>query len=127
MKWQGRSRRKPTGGRYKRSSGKKKYEIGRPSTTTHIGEERRKVLRVRGGNKKIKLFRTLFANVTDRESGKTQKVKIETVLENRANQHYVRRNIITKGAVIKTEIGEALVTARPGQHGVINAVLLKNR
>jgi len=125
MKWQGRSSRKPTGGRYKRSSGKKKFEIGRPSTTTHIGEERRKLQRVRGGNSKVKLFRSLFANVTDKTSGKTQKAKIETVVENTANQHYIRRNIITKGAVIKTEIGDAIVTARPGQDGVINAVLVK--
>ncbi|OFV68117.1 30S ribosomal protein S8e [Methanosarcinales archaeon] len=125
MKWQGRSSRKPTGGRYKRSCGKKKYEIGRPSTTTHIGEDRRKLQRVRGGNRKVKLFRSLFANVTDKTSGKTQKVRIETVVENAANQHYVRRNIITKGAVIRTEIGDAIVSARPGQDGVINAVLIK--
>jgi len=35
----------------------------------------------------------------------------------------VRRNIITKGAIIEVE-GERLakVTSRPGQHGVVNAV-----
>ncbi|VUT27948.1 MAG: 30S ribosomal protein S8e [Candidatus Syntrophoarchaeum sp. GoM_oil] len=125
MKWQGRSLRKPSGGRYKRCSGKKKFEIGRPSTTTHIGENRRKLQRVYGGNKKVKLFRSLFANLTDKTTGKTQKAKIETVVDNPANQHYVRRNIITKGAVIKTELGDAIVTARPGQDGVINAVLVK--
>jgi len=37
----------------------------------------------------------------------------------------VRRNIITKGAVIKTEKGPARVTSRPGQHGIINAILLE--
>jgi small subunit ribosomal protein S8e len=36
----------------------------------------------------------------------------------------MRRNIITKGAVIKTELGDAKVTNRPGQDGLINAVLL---
>jgi small subunit ribosomal protein S8e len=123
MKWQGRSQRKPSGGRYKRSSGKKKFEIGRPSTTTHIGEERKKLQRVRGGNRKVKLFRGLYANVTDKTSGKTKKAKIETVIDNPANPHYVRRNIITRGAVIKTELGDAVVTARPGQDGIINAVL----
>jgi ribosomal protein S8E len=50
---------------------------------------------------------------------------IETVVENTASGHYVRRNIITKGAVIKTAAGNARVTSRPGQDGVINAVLIE--
>ncbi|MDD1752395.1 MAG: 30S ribosomal protein S8e, partial [Methanotrichaceae archaeon] len=50
--------------------------------------------------------------------------KIETVIDNKANLHFRRRSIITKGAIIKTDLGEAMVTNRPGQHGVINAVLL---
>ena len=50
--------------------------------------------------------------------------KIETVKDNKANLHYMRRNILTKGAVIKTELGDARITNRPGQDGVINAILL---
>ena len=46
------------------------------------------------------------------------------VKDNKANLHYMRRNILTKGAVIKTEIGDARITNRPGQDGVINAILL---
>ena len=46
------------------------------------------------------------------------------VIENTANPNYVRQNIITKGSVIETEKGKAKVTSRPGQHGVVNAVLL---
>ena len=38
--------------------------------------------------------------------------------------HYMRRNILTKGAIIKTELGDARITNRPGQDGVINAILL---
>ncbi|MDO5821049.1 MAG: 30S ribosomal protein S8e, partial [Methanobrevibacter sp.] len=33
-------------------------------------------------------------------------------------------NIITKGAIVETEIGNAKVTSRPGQDGIINGVLL---
>ena len=33
-------------------------------------------------------------------------------------------NIITKGSVIQTEKGKAQVTSRPGQHGVVSAVLV---
>jgi len=36
----------------------------------------------------------------------------------------MRRSILTKGAIIKTEIGDARITNRPGQDGIINAVLL---
>ncbi|RLF82243.1 30S ribosomal protein S8e, partial [Thermococci archaeon] len=53
------------------------------------------------------------------------KVKIISVVENPANRQYVRRNIVTKGAIVQTEIGKALVTSRPGQDGIVNAVLLK--
>ncbi|MEM5832609.1 MAG: 30S ribosomal protein S8e, partial [Candidatus Aenigmatarchaeota archaeon] len=38
---------------------------------------------------------------------------------------YERRKIITKGAIIKTEIGLAKVTSRPSQHGVVNAILIQ--
>ena len=50
---------------------------------------------------------------------KTSKVKIVRVLENKANRSYARRNIITKGAIVETDQGEAIVTNRPGQDGQI--------
>ncbi|MCD6558125.1 MAG: 30S ribosomal protein S8e, partial [Candidatus Aenigmarchaeota archaeon] len=40
---------------------------------------------------------------------------------------FVRRNIITKGAIIMTEDGRAVVTNRPGQEGVINAKLIEEK
>ena len=43
--------------------------------------------------------------------------------ENPANPNYVRRNLLTKGAIIKTELGNARILSRPGQDGTINAVL----
>ncbi|NIQ06207.1 MAG: 30S ribosomal protein S8e, partial [Candidatus Korarchaeota archaeon] len=64
-----------------------------------------------------------FACVTDPKSGKTEKVEIKSVIENPANADYDRRGVITKGAIIETSKGNARVTSRPGQHGVINAVL----
>ncbi|MBP2146305.1 ribosomal protein S8E [Methanofollis sp. W23] len=45
--------------------------------------------------------------------------------ENPADINYVRRNLLTKGAIIKTEIGRARVRSRPGQDGVVNAVLIE--
>ena len=65
-----------------------------------------------------------FANVADPKSGTTKTVKIITVRNNPANPFYARRNITTKGAVIETELGDAVVTSRPGQEGIVNAVLV---
>ncbi len=63
-----------------------------------------------------------FANVSD-PSGKTGKSKILRVKKSPANRDYERRGVITKGAVIETEAGEAVVTSRPTDDGVVNAVL----
>ena len=123
--WQGRSRRKPSGGRIRFARKKRKYEIGREKQETGIGELRLKLVRTRGGNRKVRVLMGDMANVIDPESNKAKKVKILSVLENPANPHYVRRNIITKGVIIQTDLGKAKVTSRPGQDGTINAVLVK--
>ena len=51
---------------------------------------------------------------------------INTVLENDADPNYVRRNIVTKGAVVDTDVGRVRVTSRPGMHGVVSGVLLED-
>ena len=62
--------------------------------------------------------------MTDPVKGKTAQAKILDVIENPANPHYVRQNIVTRSAIIETDAGRARVTSRPGQHGVISAVLI---
>ncbi|WP_461865170.1 30S ribosomal protein S8e [Thermococcus sp.] len=123
--WQGRSLRKPSGGRIILARKKRKRELGREPAFTRVAEEneKKKFIRTYGGNRKVRLIEALYANVF--ENGKGRKVKILNVIENPANRQYVRRDIITKGAIIETEIGKAIVTSRPGQHGVVNAVLIK--
>jgi small subunit ribosomal protein S8e len=125
MLWQGRSVRRATGGRYRPSQGKRRSEIGSAPAETHIGADRRKIIRSYGGNPKVRAMRAQYANVANRSSGETRKVVIETVEENGANPNYVRRNLLTKGAVIRTETGRARIISRPGQDGVINAVLIE--
>jgi small subunit ribosomal protein S8e len=120
---QGRSKRKATGAKLRSFRKKKKYEIGREAIETKVGEEKKKKLRVRGGNFKIKLQAVRYANVTDR--GVTKKVRVLGVEENPANLDLTRRQIITKGAIIQTDIGLAKVTSRPGQDGIINAVTVE--
>lgn len=124
MRWQGKSTRKYTGGRIIRSRGKRKFELGGEPANTHLGNTIRKRVKTMGGSDKIRLLRDSIAVVTDPKTNTAKKIKIETVTGNPANIHYVRRNIVTKGSIIKTEIGLARVTNRPGQEGVINAVLI---
>ncbi|MHA1475907.1 MAG: 30S ribosomal protein S8e, partial [Promethearchaeota archaeon] len=38
---------------------------------------------------------------------------------------YNRRNILTKGAIVKTKLGLVKITSRPGQTGQINGKLLE--
>jgi len=123
--WQGRSRRAITGKILRPYRKKRKYEMGGEHLFTTIGERRTKIVRTRGGNQKVKLLSTNVAYVTDKKTGRTTKTEILSVVENPANPHYVRRNIITKGAIIETKLGKAKVTSRPGQHGEIFAVLVE--
>jgi len=121
--WQGGSQRKPSGGRRTMAHKKRKFEIGREPVLTTIGDNKRKYVRVRAGAIRVRMLKAGTANVTDPKTGKTTPAKITTVTGNPANINYVRRNIITKGAIVQTSAGKARVTSRPGQHGAINAVL----
>jgi small subunit ribosomal protein S8e len=123
--WQGKSRRKPTGGRFILSRGKRRFEIGTEKQHTKVGPQSLKKYRTAGGNLKVRMLAAEFANVVDKKAGKVTKVKILGVRTNPADPNYVQRNIINKGATIKTDLGEAVVTSRPGQDGAVNAVLLE--
>ena len=118
-----RSKRKSTGGRYIAYRKKKSSDLGREATLTRVGETRSRTLRVKGGSQKRFLLSVDDVNVND--NGKIKKVKIKSVLENGANRHFVRRNILTKGAIIDTDLGKAKVTNKPGQEKFVNAVLIK--
>ena len=126
--YHGRDLRKPTGGRIRPHRKKRKYEMGRdPLETTLSDYESRILRRVRGGNYKIGLKYAVYANVLDPETNKSYKLKILGVKENPASVDYSRRGVITKGAIIETEKGLAKVTSRPGQDGVVNAVLISKK
>jgi len=120
-----RSRIKATGGTYHKIRKKKKRDIGSDFIPIKIGPLRVKELRVYSGSKKLRVLQTDIANVTDPSTGKSQKAKIIKVKENPANPFYVIANIITKGAIIDTDLGLAKVVSRPTQHGIVNAVLIK--
>jgi small subunit ribosomal protein S8e len=124
--YHGRDLKKSTGGKIRPYRKKRKYEMGRdPIETLSAEEESRTIKRVRGGNRKVSLKYATYANVLDPETNKVYKLKILKIRENPASIDYSRRGVITKGAIIETEKGVAKVTSRPGQDGVVNAVLLK--
>ncbi|PIN73887.1 30S ribosomal protein S8e [Candidatus Woesearchaeota archaeon CG10_big_fil_rev_8_21_14_0_10_45_16] len=121
---QTRSKLKVSGGRYRPSRGKKKYELsGFPATTKLADEKRKRVKRVLGSNVKTSLLQVKEVNVLDKK-GKATKTEIINVVENVANPNLVRRNVLTKGAIVETKLGRARITSRPGQEGGVNAVLV---
>jgi len=123
--WQGDShKKKPSGGRKRTYRKKRKFEQGSFPAETILDEPKRKVERKKGGNTKTKILRDKYACVADPKSGKTEKVEVKRVVKNPTNVDYDRRGVLTKGAIIETTIGLARVTSRPGQDGLINAVLI---
>ena len=127
MKWHLKSRRTLTGKRVRRSRKKKKFERGSIFLETRIGKKNLKFKRTIGGNLKLKLLSDTKVNVSDPKTKKVRTVKVVSVDKNPANPHYVRRNVMTKGAIVKTDAGLVRITSRPGQHGVLNGVLVEEK
>lgn len=121
---QDRSLRKPTGGRYKNVYTKRLANKGQMAALTKLDEPVKIPRRTRAGHTKYVALSLNKANVLDPKSKKFSIVDIKTIKENPANRHYVRRNIVTKGAIIETPKGLARVTNRPGQEGYVTAVLV---
>jgi len=122
--WHSRSNRTYTGARMKRFRSKRKYEMGRTPTETLMGEAMRKTIDSKGKSKKRPAFRVKYVNVTDKNKSVTVRAEIQDVEMNPANMDYQRRKVITRGTIIKTTKGRAKVTSRPGQDGILNAILI---
>ena len=119
------AKRTISGGKRFPSRERKAYELDRYAVETSVGNEKTNIKNVRGNNFKIALRKTSFANVLDLQQNKIVKSKILKTVKNPAKRDYERRGVITKGAIIETELGLAKVTSRPGQHGIVNAVSIK--
>ena len=118
--------RKPSGGLKKHNRKKRLYEKGSQPVLTKLGPAlRTRAARVMGGALRQRLLQAPVANVYDPKSRKHTVTKIKTVSNNPANRYFTRANIITKGAILDTELGKAVVTNRPSQDGTVNAVLVK--
>jgi len=114
---------KITGGRRRPLRSRRKYEMNRFPNEALLGEPIMVTRKVRGKNIKTSLKTINFVNLT--VDSNVKKVKILKVLENATNNDYQRRGVISKGAILETAEGKCRVVSRPGQHGVVNAILVK--
>ena len=122
--WHRRSNRTATGSRLRRFRSKRKYEMGRTPTETLMGEAKRRTIDSRSKAKKMPALRLIQVNVTDPSKNITTRAEVQDVEKNPANMDYQRRKVITRGTIIKTTKGRAMVTSRPGQDGILNAILI---
>jgi small subunit ribosomal protein S8e len=122
----GLTKRRSTGAKRRALRKKRLYERGSDPSVTTLGPTRRISSRTRGGSSKERVLSTQYANVADPATNTVQRVQIDKVESNPSNRDYDRRGIITKGAVIETELGSAEVTSRTGQDGTVNAKLVQS-
>ena len=114
---------KITGGRRHVLRSRRKYEMDRFPNEALIGDQITITRKVRGKN--IKTSIKTIDSVNLAIDSKIKRVKIIKVLENATNNDYRRRGVISKGAILETEEGKCRVVSRPGQHGTVNAILVK--
>jgi small subunit ribosomal protein S8e len=115
---------KITGGRRVPLRTRRKYEIDRFPNEAVMGQQVTVVRSVRANHVKTALKTADHVNLAI-AGGKVKKSKILKVLENSTNSDYQRRGVISKGAILETEDGKCRVVSRPGQNGIVNAILIK--
>ena len=115
---------KITGGRRHPLRVRRKYETDRYPNEAINGAQVTITRHVRGKNRKTALKSIDFVNLATGDA-KVKKTKILKVLDNATNNDYKRRGIITKGAILETQEGKCRVVSKPGQNGIVNAILLK--
>src|SRR3989475_10538237 len=96
--WQGRSKRKPTGGRYRPFRKKRRREIGRGPQYAFIGAQRLKLYRTKGAKRKGRILSPEFAKVLDRRTSAKKKVKIVTAKADPSHPTLLTLNMMTRGA-----------------------------
>jgi small subunit ribosomal protein S8e len=102
---------------------KRRSEVGNYFSATKFADSNVNLsVRRRGGNSGVRMKKAGIANLLTKDGYK--KVKITGVLESKDNRNFARQNIITKGCIIITELGNAVVINRPGREGSINARLV---
>jgi len=115
---------KITGGRRHPLKTRQKFQLDRYPNEALVGDQETATRKTRGNNRKTGLKTVSHVNLVLPDA-KIKRAKIVKVLENQTNNDYQRRGVITKGAILETEDGKCKVVSRPGQCGIINAILVK--
>lgn len=132
--WHMKSRKKKSGGTRKslrRSDKRLAWRGGNPAETTIAAEKDaivRNLEKGLGNTSKVKVKAEKFVLAANPSTKKHEKLEILAVVENKADRQFARRNIITKGAVLKAKHGAkevfVRVSSRPGQSGIVSGVIL---
>ena len=117
-------KRKRTGGLIKHTRSRRSDEKDTFSVDTLLGDHSVRIKNSRGGNIKVSLVTDNSVNVIDKSTNTIKKTSINRVLKNPSNRDYERRGVITRGAILDTELGKVRVLSRPGQTGIINGILI---
>ena len=117
-------KRKHTGGLIKHTRSRHSDEKDTFSVDTLLGDHSVRIKSSRGGNIKVSLVSDNSVNVIDKSTNIIKKTSINRVLKNPSNRDYERRGVITRGAILDTELGKVRVLSRPGQTGIIDGILI---
>ena len=117
--------KKISGGKYRKARSKKRHELEGQRRVVKLGDESKKTKRGRGGENRTVLLKSNILNL--KVKGKNQKTEIKNVLETPSNRFLARQNILTKGTIVETSLGNAKITNRPSQEGMINGILIEEK
>ena len=117
-------KRKRTGGLIKHTRSRRSDEKDTFSVDTLLGDHSVRIKSSRGGNIKVSLVSDNSVNVIDKSTNTIKKTSINRVLKNPSNRDYERRGVITRGAILDTELGKVRVLSRPGQTGIIDGIII---
>ena len=98
-----RHKRSHTGAKRAQYRKKRKFELGRQSANTKIGQKRIHVVRVRGGNLKYRALRLETGNFSWGTQSTTHKARIVRVVYNSTNNELVRTNTLVKGCIVEID------------------------
>jgi small subunit ribosomal protein S8e len=98
-----RHKRSHTGAKRAQYRKKRKFELGRQSANTKIGQKRIHVVRVRGGNLKYRALRLETGNFSWGSQSTTHKARIVRVVYNSTNNELVRTNTLVKGCIVEID------------------------
>jgi small subunit ribosomal protein S8e len=102
---------------------KKRSEVGNYFSATKMSDANVVApRRRRGGAMGVKMKKVGVINLLTKSGYK--KAKLVAILESPDNRNFARQQILTKGTIINTDLGKAVVLNRPGREGAINAKLV---